>query len=121
MCIRDRLHVLDRHARVIGDGGAAARGDDGIGGVAVDAAGAAGGHDHGVGGERLEAAADHVVGDDPTAAAVLDDEVGDEHLHIHRDPALVGALDEAVEQVVPGLVGAGYPRTYQDAPNTAHY
>ena len=102
----DELHVLERHAGVVGDGGAAAGGDDGVGGVAVDAAGAAGGHDHGVGGERLEAAADHVVGDDPAAAAVLDDEVGDEHLDVHRDLALVGALDEAVEQVVPGLVGA---------------
>ena len=70
----DELHVLDRHAGVVGDGRAAAGGDDGVGDVAVDAAGAAGGHDHGVGREGLEAAADHVVGDDAAAGAVVDDE-----------------------------------------------
>ena len=32
--------------------------------------------------------------------------LGDEDLDVHRDLALVGALDEAVQQVVAGLVGA---------------
>ncbi len=102
----DELHVLHRHAGVVGDGRAAAGADDGVGGVGVDAAGAARGHDHGVGRERLEPAADHVVGDDAAAAALVDDQRGDEHLDVHLDPALVGALDQRVQQVVAGLVGA---------------
>ncbi len=102
----DELHVLHGDAGVIGDRRAAAGADDGVGGVAVDAAGAARGHDHGVGRERVEAAVDHVVGDDAAAAALVDDERGDEHLDVHLDPALVGALDQRVQQVVAGLVGA---------------
>ena len=102
----DELHVLHRHAGVVGDRRPAAGADDGVGGVGVDAAGAARGHDHGVGREGLEAAADHVVGDDAAAAALVDDERGHEHLDVHLDPALVGALDERVQQVVAGLVGA---------------
>jgi hypothetical protein len=102
----DELHVLDRHAGVVGDRRPAAGGDDGVGRVAVEPAGAARGHDHGVGREGLEPAADHVVGDHATAGAIDDDQAGDEDLDVHLDLALVGALDEAVEQVVPGLVGA---------------
>ena len=102
----DELHVLRRHAGVVGDRRPAAGADDGVGGVGVDAAGAAGGHDHGVGRERVEAAAYHVVGDDAAAAALVDDERGHEDLDVHLDLALVSALDERVQQVVPGLVGA---------------
>ena len=102
----DELHVLHGHAGVVGHRRPAAGADDGVGGVAVDAAGAAGGHDHGVGRERLEPAADHVVGDDAAAAALVDDERGHEDLDVHLDLALVGALDQRVQQVVAGLVGA---------------
>ena len=102
----DELHVLGGHAGLVGHGRAGAGADDGVGGVAVDAAGAARGHDHGVGREGVEPAVDHVVGDDAAAAPVVDDQRGDEDLDVHLDLALVGALDQRVQQVVAGLVGA---------------
>ncbi len=59
-----------------------------------------------VGREGLEAAVDHVVGHDSLADAVVHDQLGHVLLDVHLDLQLVGLLDQGVQQVVAGLVGA---------------
>ena len=99
------LHVLERHAGVVGHRHAVPGRDDRVGGVAVRAPGAAGGHDDGFGHEGLEPALDHVVGHHAPAHAVVDDQSGDEPLHVHGHTGLDGPLDHGVQHVVAGLVG----------------
>ena len=102
----DELHVFERDPGMVGHGHPAAGVDDRIGGVDVRAADAAGGDDHRVAAEGLEAAADHVVRHHALADALVHDQPGHVLVDVELHLVPVGLLDQGVQQIVAGLVGA---------------
>ena len=106
------LHVLEGHARAVGQRHAVAGADGAVGGEGVDAAVAAGGQDHRAGGQGTHLTRAHVEADDALTTAVLGDQRGDEKLVQALDVGeLQRGLEDRVQHVKARLVGgeAGAP------------
>ena len=94
-----------RGARCVGHADAAARVDQGVGGVLVNPPVAAGAEERSFGAQGNELTCAYIQGHDAVALAVINAQGGHKPFRIDLDPLCDGPFIEGVEQHMPGYIG----------------